>query len=146
MYEFLRKLKSLAKAQQFNLVLGIEFQHARPGDGKPQLMSLGVGYGRWLQTIELLFGENYQLIVPGVWKPRYLPKGAAKPASVALAMQLYPGLGLKKDEDGKAEALLMADYLRRRANAEPFLRTPERDSSASKKRTRRKKKKAYLFK
>ena len=145
MLKVLEQLKRVAKTQACNLVVGIEFQSARPTDGKPQLMALGIGYGRWLQTLELLFGKDYKLIVPGVWKPRYLNTGAPKLDSVILARQLFAGVSLKNAEDGKAEALLMADYLRRRASGEAYPRMPSLGRKGPARKKVRPRRKAKLF-
>lgn len=145
MLAVLQQLKRVAAESSCNLAVGIEFQSARPGDGKPQLMALGTGYGRWLQTLEILFERDYVLIVPGVWKPRYLNTGAPKLDSVVLARKLFPGVPLKNNEDGKAEALLMADYLRRRASGESYPRMTTVGSSKPARKKVRPKRKAKLF-
>lgn len=93
----------------------IEYQQTFPGMPPRSMFSIGYGYGLW---VGLLAGMNipYTIVKPPVWKRGVdLPKGSDKKASVARAQQLYPRESgrLPRGKDGRAEALLIAEYGRR---------------------------------
>ena len=58
--------------------------------------------------------------MPKRWKAEFILNGKDKAASVETCRRLFPGVALRpsercrKDSDGMAEALLMAEYARRR--------------------------------
>jgi crossover junction endodeoxyribonuclease RuvC len=62
-------------------------------------------------------GSYVEEVVPTVWKKAMGLAGKDKEAARLKACGLFPhaGLSLKKDHN-RAEALLLADYLRRRSN------------------------------
>lgn len=88
----------------------IEKAQSMPGQGV-------VGVGRYMAGYGILRGMcvglqiPYSLVHPATWKKKMLrdmPKG--KQASVIRCKQLYPGLVLKRTEDGKADAVLIGRY------------------------------------
>jgi hypothetical protein len=105
------------------LIIGLEHQQPMPSNekfgkqGGLQTFSLGYGYGIWVGILGAL-GLPYELCRPGQWKPNML-KGlpAGKDAARMRACQLFPtargDLARKKDHN-RGEALLLAEYVKRR--------------------------------
>jgi crossover junction endodeoxyribonuclease RuvC len=97
----------------------LELVQARPGESSQSGLQTGRGGGIW-EGILAALDIPYQRIHPSVWKKRIfagtgLPTGD-KGASRVLAQQLFPAavpdLQRVKD-DGRAEALLLAEWARR---------------------------------
>ena len=82
------------------------------------MFSFGENFG-WLQGVLEAFGVSYELVRPLKWK-REFSVTADKNSSIAVCKRLFPDVSLlptercRKDNDGMAEALLMAEYARRR--------------------------------
>jgi crossover junction endodeoxyribonuclease RuvC len=103
-----------------NLVMtGLENVHAMPGQGVTSMFSMGQGFGLWLGIISAL-RMPYTRIEPMTWKKIMgIPSKSDKRESVVRALQLFPHANLMKTErsrvecDGKADALLIAEYIRR---------------------------------
>lgn len=109
MAEFLRLHAEGAQA-------AIEGQHVFAGQGRTSGGSLMKGYGLWIGLLAGV-GIPYTVVAPAVWKRAMgIQVGAAKDASRLRAMQLFPQLtgqmALKKHH-GRADALLIAEWLRR---------------------------------
>lgn len=88
------------------------------GNGIIALFKLGQAYG-WLLGMLDSIGIPYQPITPQKWKKEFgLTSDKAK--SVEVCRRLYPGVNLlrtersRKEDDGMAEALLMATYAKRK--------------------------------
>ena len=96
------------------VLLTLENVHAMPGQGVTSMFSMGRGLGLW-EGIAITLGFPLQYVEPVVWKrAMQIPTGSGKGASVVRAAQLFPTAGLRyKNEDGKADALLIAEYARR---------------------------------
>ena len=96
------------------VLLTLENVHAMPGQGVTSMFSMGRGLGLW-EGIAITLGFPLQYVEPVVWKrAMQIPTGSDKGASVVRAAQLFPTAGLRrKSEDGKADALLIAEYARR---------------------------------
>lgn len=104
------------------VVFGVEKSQPMPKQGVSSTFSIGRGFGVWEGIIGAFsvlddFKVSYHLISPVTWKRKMLadmPKG--KDSSIYKAIQLYPEtreyLTRKKDHN-RAEALLIADYVRR---------------------------------
>ena len=109
------ELKRLATPDS---ILIIEAVHALPGQGVTSMFNFGMGYGVWLGAIAAL-GIPHELVTPQQWKKQF-GLGSDKEASRIVALQLFPlasaELKLKKHH-GRAEALLLAEYLRRKLTA-----------------------------
>lgn len=98
-------------------VVCLEHVGAMPGQGVTSMFHFGESYG-WLQGVLDTLELPYQLVRPQTWKREF---GCSnKNESVAVCRRLFPGVSLRrtpqcrKDHDGMAEALLMAEYARRR--------------------------------
>ena len=116
MYEMSRLVADHVKRVKSpkHVIAGIEKQQQRQTDSKRVVFEVGRNQGVWEMAIAAL-RIPYVLIRPTEWKPQYVAKGADKSASRFAAKQRYPQLDfpLKKDAD-LAEALLIADYTRRK--------------------------------
>lgn len=96
----------------------IEYQASRPGQGAPATFSQGYGYGLWTMALASV-RVPYEVVQPRKWKADMrIPAGSDKSASILMATQLFPGAPLStargRDLDGRAEALLIAEHLRRK--------------------------------
>lgn len=106
------ELKRLATPDS---IIVIEAVHSMPGQGVSSMFSFGMGYGVWLGIIAAL-AVPVEFVTPQTWK-KYYSLGPDKEASRVAALQLFPCqadfLKLKKHH-GRSEALLLAEYLRRK--------------------------------
>lgn len=90
---------------------------AMPGQGVTSMFKLGENFG-FIQGLLTAYSIPYELVTPQKWKREFQITGD-KNSSVAVCKRLFPGVslrrtdGCKKDHDGMAEALLMAEYARR---------------------------------
>jgi len=104
-------------------IIALEKQQAMPAklkgrqQGGVSTFKTGYGYGLWTGIIAGL-GMPYELIHPATWKRAMMfdqPKD--KNASIIVAKRLFPDAAddLKRVKDhGRADALLIAEFLRRR--------------------------------
>lgn len=105
----------------FYLHVVIEDVHAMPMNGCKGNFMLGWSLGRIQQIVDTCT-VRYQLVKPQQWQKEYgiSNKDKAKSQSIATAKRLFPGVDLRrterctKDHDGFADALLLAEYSRRR--------------------------------
>ena len=77
----------------------------------------GENFG-FIQGLLIAFGIPYELVRPQKWKKEFSITGD-KNSSIQVCKRLFPTANLRKeggrkDDDGMAEALLMAEYARRR--------------------------------
>ena len=95
--------------------VAVELVGAMPGQGVSSMFKFGQCYGAVLATLATL-ELPYELVTPPVWKRAYRLIGCEKDESRAAALRLFPqcanDLRLKKHH-GRADALLLAEYLRR---------------------------------
>lgn len=93
--------------------VAIEQQQPMPRDGKGAVFSTGRGQGIW-EAVLVSRKLSYTMIRPAVWKQCYLPRGADKQASIDVCCELFKSVSLpRKKDEALAEAILIADYLRR---------------------------------
>ena len=96
----------------------IEAVHSITGQGIASSFKFGQTYG-WLLGILDAIGIPYQPITPQKWKKEF-GLTSDKAQSVEVCKRLYPGVNLlrtersRKEDDGMAEALLMATYAKRK--------------------------------
>lgn len=90
---------------------------AMPGQGVTSMFKFGENFG-FIRGLLQANGIPYELVTPQKWKKEF---GATdKNKSVCVCQRLFPDVSLlrtercKKPHDGMAEALLMAEYARRR--------------------------------
>ena len=95
----------------------VEKVGAMPGQGVVSMFTFGEGYG-YIQGVLEVNKIPYELVPPQKWKKEFsITKD--KNISIDVAKRLFPDVNLKatprskKDHDGMAEALLMAEYGKR---------------------------------
>ena len=106
-------IKSELEGFKDNCFALIEKAQAMPGQGVTSMFNYGEGYGLY-KGIFTGLGIPFQEIRPAKWKKEFsLSKDKA--LSIQTAKQLYPKQSgeLLKTKDGRAEALLLAEYARR---------------------------------
>lgn len=95
----------------------VERVSAMPGQGVKSMFSFGANYG-FIQGLLSMKRIPFETIPPQKWKKEY-SLGKDKAASITTAKKLFPYVSFyktercKKEDDGMAEALLMAEYARR---------------------------------
>ena len=96
----------------------VEKVGAMPGQGVVSMFSFGHNFG----IIEGLLTANcipYQLVPPYTWKKEF-SLSSDKAKSIEVCQKLFPNVSLlatprsRKPHDGMAEALLLAEYARRK--------------------------------
>lgn len=112
-----RYIDALLDCDILKTVACIEHVHSMPGQGVSSTFNFGANFG-WTQGIFAAYGIPYELIHPQKWKKEFSVT-SDKNTSVDVCKRLFPSVSLKrterckKDDDGAAEALLMAEYARR---------------------------------
>lgn len=95
----------------------LEHVGAMPGQGVTSMFSFGLNFG-WIQGMLTAYGIPFELVRPQKWKKEYSITGD-KNTSIAVCKRLFPDVPLRrtercrKDDDGLAEAVLLAEYARR---------------------------------
>ena len=97
-------------------LIGIELVHAMPGQGVTSMFRMGQGLGMWEMAFVAL-SLPYKWITPQSWKKELLRAGVGddKSASIVRAQELFPAAAeflKRKKDDGRAEAILLAEYAR----------------------------------
>ena len=94
----------------------LEHVNAMPKQGVTSMFTFGEGFG-YLKGLLEAYGIPYELVRPHKWKKEF---GISdKNQAVEVCKRLFPDVNLKKterckkDHDGMAEAILMAEYARR---------------------------------
>ena len=117
--ENLRNICYMINTSKSPAICFVEKVHSMPKQGVASTFSFGVGYGYILGVLEA-YRIPYQEIPPQSWKREYSLLNADKAASVLMCKKLFPTVSLlptekcRKESDGMAEALLIAEYCRRR--------------------------------
>ncbi len=90
----------------------LEAVHAMPGQGVSSTFKFGVAYGGAIAIAEH-FKNPFSFISPREWK-KDMGLNSDKDNSIMLAKELFPEAPLYlKKHNGRAEALLLAEWLRR---------------------------------
>jgi len=118
-YDAAAMVTLLERAHAVEMRVCIERVHSMPEQGVASTFSFGQGYGIWLGILAAL-RISYQAVTPQAWK-KLLMAGAPKEksASVLAAGQIFPrAVDLLRGPrgatlDGRADALLLAEYARR---------------------------------
>ena len=116
-YEKSRYIEILSRVPS-DSVCCLEHVHAMPGQGVTSMFNFGQNFG-WVQGVLEAMGISYELVQPQKWKKEFSITGD-KNSSIMVCKRLFPGVSLlptercRKDNDGMAEALLMAEYAKRR--------------------------------
>lgn len=91
---------------------------AMPGQGVTSMFSFGKSAG-FIEGVLTAYSIPYQLVPPQTWK-KVFSLNSSKQTSIEVCQKLFPSMNLmrtdrcKKPHDGMAEALLMAEYARRK--------------------------------
>ena len=97
-------------------VAGLELVHSMPQQGVSSSFTFGKGFGILMGVLGAL-KIPYQLITPQAWKKMLMDgMGKDKDASRMRAAQLIPQSAeyiTRKKDDGRADSILLAEYLRR---------------------------------
>jgi crossover junction endodeoxyribonuclease RuvC len=89
----------------------LEYVSSRPGQGVSSVFKFGMAYGAAISICERL--GDWRTVTPKVWK-QAMRLSKDKAESLALARALWPQAPLTRVKDnGRAEALLIAEWLRR---------------------------------
>lgn len=105
----------LRRAQPGLVCAYVEYAASRPGQGGRSIFSFGVNYGAWLGVLSYE-GVRVEIVTPGVWK-KYYGLTRDKDESLAKALEVFPAMAkelTRKKDHGRAEALLIAEYGRRK--------------------------------
>lgn len=100
-------------------IAAVEKVGAMPHQGVVSMFNFGTSYG-FILGVLTAFGIGYQLVPPSVWKREFGLLHTDKQSSVDVAKRLFPGVNLmptdrcRKESDGMAESLLIAEYARRK--------------------------------
>lgn len=107
----------LAGVDGTNAVCCLEKVGAMPGQGVTSMFSFGENFG-FIQGVLEAYHIPYELVRPQKWKKEFSIT-ADKNTAIDVCKRLLPSLNLKKterckkDDDGIAEAALMAVYAKR---------------------------------
>jgi crossover junction endodeoxyribonuclease RuvC len=100
-------------------VFALEQVHSMPGQGVSSMFSMGEGFGLWKGILAAL-RVPWTLVTPQRWKGALMDGQAKeKAASALVAGRLFPAVAGElagprgRVLDGRADALLIAEYLRR---------------------------------
>ena len=102
----------------FDVKCVLEKVNAMPGQGVVSMFNFGQNYG-FIQGVLKAYNIPFELVPPQKWKKEFSVT-SDKNISIEVAKRLFPTVNLKaterckKDHDGMAEALLMAEYARRK--------------------------------
>ena len=105
---------------QDNVICYLEHVHAMPKQGVSSTFNFGMNFG-FIQGVLKAYGIPYELVTPQKWKKEFSCT-SDKNTSIEVCKRLFPSVNLKatyrcrKDHDGMAEALLIAEYGRRHYN------------------------------
>ena len=92
----------------------VERQHAFPGQGVSSMFSLGENYGAW-QQLFVCHAIPLVTVAPKDWQKGLIPPKSHKDYHLDVARKMFPHAELiLKKHHGRADALLIADWLRRR--------------------------------
>lgn len=114
-YDLSELTEILRSTDRTNSHIIAEAVHSMPAQSSQGTFSLGRGRGI-LEGILVALELPYSLVDPAKWKREMGLSGKTKGDSYLLAIQLFPSATttIKKSQDGRAEALLLAEYARRR--------------------------------
>lgn len=110
------------KCSQNDVICYLEHVHAMPKQGVSSTFNFGMNFG-FIQGVLRVYGIPYELVTPQKWKKEFSCT-SNKNTSIEVCKRLFPNVNLKatdkckKDHDGMAEALLIAEYGRRHYNGE----------------------------
>lgn len=107
----------LDELKNYNCKCTLEHVHAMPKQGVTSTFNFGMNFG-FIQGVLRAYDIPYELVTPQKWKKEFSCT-SDKNTSIEVCKRLFPDVNLKaterckKDHDGMAEALLIAEYGRR---------------------------------
>lgn len=108
--------KLFSKGTTGNLYAAIEKAQAMPKQGVVSMFKFGQNYGIWKGMLAA-YGIPFREITPRTWQKGVISKAQDKKPAVAAAGRLFPTAELYGPrggkKDGRADALLIADWMRR---------------------------------
>ena len=116
---YMRTIRHEADMDGQQIIAAVEKVGAMPGQGTVSMFSFGESFG-FILGVLTAYGIPYQLVPPRKWKAEFGLLNTDKQASVDVAKRLFPGVNLlptdrcRKESDGMSDALLMAEYARRK--------------------------------
>ena len=111
-------LISACKSAGGDMICALEKVHAMPGQGVTSMFSFGQSVG-YIKGVLEANGIAYQEIPPQTWKKEF-GLNTDKQKSIDVCRRLFPAVSLRAtprcttDHDGMAEALLIAEYAKRK--------------------------------
>lgn len=105
-------------AEYCHVTCCVEKVSAMPGQGVVSMFNFGHNLG-FIEGLLRAYGIPYQLVPPQTWKKEF-SLSSDKARSIEVCQKLFPKANLlatsrsRKPSDGIAEALLMAEYARRK--------------------------------
>ena len=118
--ELLHICKTFRKTFNEDCKCVLEKVNAMPGQGVVSMFNFGQNYG-FIQGVLKAYSIPFELVTPQKWKKEFSCT-SDKNTSIEVCKRLFPNVNLKaterckKDHDGIAEALLIAEYGRRHYN------------------------------
>lgn len=112
------KGSSIAVHRDEEIKCVLEKVNAMPGQGVVSMFNFGQNFG-FIQGVLKSYEIPFELVPPQKWKKEFSVT-SDKNTSIEVVKRLFPNVNLKaterckKDHDGMAEALLMAEYARRK--------------------------------
>lgn len=101
-----------------NCMCCLERVNAMPKQGVTSMFNFGKNFG-FIQGLLTAYSIPYELVTPQKWKKEFQITGD-KNSSIAVCKRLFPDVDLRrtercrKDDDNSAEALLLAEFARRK--------------------------------
>lgn len=108
----------LAKVDPHAAACCLEHVGAMPGQGVTSMFHFGENFG-FIQGLLRAYKIPFELVRPQKWKKEFSITGD-KNSSIAVCKRLFPEVSLlrtarcKKEDDGAAESVLLAEYARRK--------------------------------
>lgn len=116
--ELMENVSSDCTSERVTAMCCVEKVGAMPGQGVTSMFSFGKSAG-FLEGVLQSLNIPYQLVPPQTWKKEF-GLNSDKQKSIEVCKRLFPTVDLKrterckKEHDGMAESLLMAEYARRK--------------------------------
>jgi len=114
--KFFEQIVFKANAESEEIFCVIEKSQAMPKQGVKGVFTYGVGYGT-IRTLLYVYEIPFQEIHPMTWKKEFNLIKKDKSESVAVAQKMFPKQAFYTERgrmlDGRAEAILLAEYARR---------------------------------
>ena len=117
-FDAMQYSKKMAELKFYSVKCCVEKVGAMPGQGVVSMFNFGHNFGV-IEGLLKAYEIPYQLVPPQTWKKEF-SLSSDKAKSIEVCQNLFPNANLlatdrsRKPNDGIAEAILMAEYARRR--------------------------------